>query len=47
MDIIIKSVKNVDLNIKITIAFFNTCLCCDKNYQQEVDGKLKQRFFNT
>ena len=23
------------------------CLCCNKNYQQNFDGKLKERFFNT
>ena len=23
------------------------CLCCNKNYQQKFDEKLKERFFNT
>ena len=23
------------------------CLCCNKNYQQNFDGKLKEWFFNT
>ena len=23
------------------------CLCCNKNYQQTFDEKLKERFFNT
>ena len=23
------------------------CLCCNKNYQQRFDEKLKERFFNT
>ena len=23
------------------------CLCCNKNYQQHFDEKLKERFFNT
>ena len=23
------------------------CLCCNKNYQQEFDEKLKEQFFNT
>ena len=23
------------------------CLCCNKNYQQRFDKKLKERFFNT
>ena len=23
------------------------CLCCNKNYQQKLDEKLKERFFNT
>ena len=23
------------------------CLCCHKNYQQKLDEKLKERFFNT
>ena len=25
----------------------NKCLCCNKNYQQKFDKKLKERFFST
>ena len=27
--------------------WFNKCLCCNKNYHQKFDEKLKKRFFNT
>ena len=52
----IKNVKHVELNISIATVFLNTqilkiteykCLCCNKNYQQGFDKKLKEHFFNT
>ena len=34
------------INFKDDLTEYN-CLCCNKNYQQKFDEKLKQRFFNT
>ena len=33
-------------NFKDNLIEYN-CLCCNKNYQQEFDEKLKERFLNT
>ena len=54
----IKNVKVAELNINIATAFKEytgfindlikyKCLCCNKNYQDKFDEKLKERFFNT
>ena len=49
----------MELNISIATAFLNDlkdfkddlieykCLCCNKNYHQTFNGKLKERFLNT
>ena len=55
---IIKNMKYVELNTKITTAFLKTktlnliqqnrnVLCCNKNYQKRFDGNLKKLCFNT
>ena len=33
-------------NFKVDLIEYK-CLCCNKNYQQKLDKKLKERFFNT
>ena len=50
MDTIIKNVKLSELNIIIAISFLNTQRLFNTmkiNYQQNLDGKLKERFLNT
>ena len=47
----VKNVKYCDCflestNFKDDLIEYN-CLCCNKNYQQEFDEKLKERFLNT
>ena len=45
MDTIMNYVKLVELYIYILINY--KCLCCNKNYQQKFDEKLKEQFFDT
>ena len=53
MDMIIKNVKNAELNIKSVSAFLDfkddliecKCLCCNKNYQQKFGEKVKGTIF--
>ena len=50
MDTIIKNVKLSELNITIAISFLNTQRLFNAmkiNYQQNLDGKLKEQFLNT
>ena len=55
MDMVIKNVKLVELNISIATVYTNfkdnlieqKFLCCNKNYQHKFDENLKERFFNT
>ena len=55
MDMVIKNVKLVKLNISIATVYTNfkdnlieqKFLCCNKNYQHKFDENLKERFFNT
>ena len=57
-DMVIKNVKHIELNVSIATVFLNIqtlkvdlieyeCLCCNKNYQNKFDEKLKEQFFNT
>ena len=55
MDMVIKNVKLVELNISIATVYTNfkdnlieqKFLCRNKNYQHKFDENLKERFFNT
>ena len=55
MDMVIKNVKLVELNISIATVYTNfkdnlieqKFLCCNKNYQHKFDENLKEQFFNT
>ena len=42
----IKNVKLVELNFKDHLIEYK-CLCCNRNYQQKSDEKLKEQFLNT
>ena len=52
---IIKNVKHVELNTKITVLnahvkddlILHKCLCCNRNYQTKFDTDLKKQFLNT
>ena len=48
-------VRHVELNIATVLEYTNLedvlieckCLCCNKNYQNKFEEKLKEQFFNT